>query len=308
MLQVIVTISFLFLQMPHFLSILKGIKFSVLSIIIMVVLKTLEWINFIMIVCFVSALLTIVSNDLRKNNLAVLLIQLGKSKNYILRPMLYISFLFGLFAFLIDGFCVPHANFYLKKQLVEITKQHIITSLQPRHIVSYKEWNFAVQKRNNDELSGVLLNKENDPSVTVLIERAQFKNKMQNKKIMYLNLINGAGRVRHQNQELTVRFKSGKLVAPSSLITAHKTIHNLDLIDLIGSALIFQKLVFVFVSFCVPFFAFSFIYGMRAAKVFSMLSFVGLMLVGMNVLPFSWWIFFLLIAIIYLIYRRVVLC
>ena len=153
--QVIFTISFVLLQMPHFLYVIKGIQFNALSIVVILLLRSIEWFNFIMLITFISALLVIVSKDFSQGNMQVLFIQMGRPIYILIRPIMLLSALYGFCFLIMDGFLVPKAHFKFKQIFIEMSKDKLISNIQPKHIVPYRDWFFSTQnKLNETQLQG----------------------------------------------------------------------------------------------------------------------------------------------------------
>lgn len=299
-LQIVVTISFAFFQAPHFLGIIKGIKFSIPSVTFMIFLRTLEWVNFITISSLIASCFTIFNADIKKFNIKTLFIQMGRPFSFMIRPMLVISCVFGLFFILIEGFCIPYGNLYLKTKLIEISKSQLVTSIQPKHIVNFKGWNFGVAKRESDtKLIGVLLNRDIEPKMTIFIKEAQF----ENKDYMNLNLEHGVGKIELQDQTLLFEFEEGKFSAPSSAISTNATKRNLMLFELDDINEIFKRTWMAWVGIAMPFWVFVILFGSIQYIIASSVFFVVMLFMALEIFPFSIYGFIFSGAVVYCIYR-----
>lgn len=316
-LQLVSLVSFTMLQMPHFLGIIKGVAFDTLSIVLMLFLRTLEWFNFLSIVGIISALLGVIGADFRQSNMSILLIQMGKQKKALIRPMLLLSLVYATSFILIEGFAIPKANYYLKQKLVEITKNRLINSIQPRNLIPYDNWNFTTLKRVNDtQLEGVLLNKESDPHITLLVGEVLF----ENKELIHLELKDGVGKVQHDKYKFVLRFDKGNFVGPSSMVRAHKNVRNLDFIQLftniknhfritkIRKAYIREverRLWLAIVVLIVPFFAFTMLFGIGAEVLICCIMFlISLFYAVEIIIPFNYYIFCIALFSVYMFYIR----
>lgn len=304
LLQVIFVFSFAMLQMPHFLGVIKGIKFSFGGVCLMVALRTLEWINSIIMLSIMIAMLTIIGLDFSKNNASILMMQMGQSRTCWFRPIMIISLSYaGVFA-LMDGVCIPKANLYLKQMLVEVAKDKLISLVQPRNIVPYRDWNFTTLSRLSEEdLFGVLVNKEKDPGITLLVRRMHF----DNKKKLHLRLEDGVGKVTHNNYTIKLRFKHGKFVGPPSLVTANMTNKNYTIFALRDVALIMRRLGMALCALLLPFFVFIMLFEARKIWVLGSAAFVLMLLYSADVImPFNVYAFIVCMGVVYWVYRKLV--
>ena len=300
-LQIIVSISFSFFQTPHFLSIFKGLEFDIFSVITMILLRTLEWVNFITLSSFVGSFLVIIGNDLRKNYIESFLLQMGRNLEYLIRPIFFISFVGCFFMIGIDGFCVPYGNFFLKKELLALSKDRIVANIKPGHVISLGGWNFCVGKRIDDmRLDGVLFNKEGESSITVFINQAKFKNK----EYMNLDLKQGIGKVEIGDESLLFTFEEGVFNAPSSAIIVEKTKRNLNLFQLTNINDIIHRLKMSFVMLVLPFWVFLMLCGATRNLMLGSVAFTLVLFMAIDIVPFNVFVFFGASIFLYFIYRN----
>ncbi len=289
--------------MPHFLSIIKGVHFELTSVFIMLMLRTLEWFNFITMISFVSSLLTVLGHDLRKNNMNILLLQMAKKSKFLIKPMLLLGVFYSMFFVFIDGVCVPRANLYLKQKLVELAKDKLIASIQPRNIVPYKEFSFTTQARIGDEeLYGVLLNKESDPEITILVRKMHF----DNRQALHLSLKDGIGKIASGDHTIMLRFKKGVFVGPSSMVRANKTIRNETIFELEYGQELLRRFLMALVALIVPFFVFVRLFGSIFDLSLACLGYLVMLFYAVEIiLPFNIYGYCFSALIVYLIYRKV---
>lgn|GEM_PF-4124087 len=299
-LQMVVTVSFAFFQAPHFLGIIKGIKFSGLTITFMILLRTVEWLNFITISSLIAALLMVIGTDVKKFYLRTLMVQMGRPLTFLIRPMLIISVVFAAFSIVIDGFFIPYGDLYLKTKLIEISKTQLVTSIQPRHIVNFKGWNFGVARRESDtNMTGVLLNRDIEPKMTIFIKQAKF----ENKEFMNLDLDRGVGKIELKNETLLFEFEKGHFAAPSSSVSARSTDRNKMLYELTNWQEFFRRTWMAIVGLTLPFVVFVVLFGslpyvLTVCALFSVMLFMAL-----QILPFFTIVFLLCGYGLFLIYR-----
>jgi len=302
LLQVIFVFSFAMLQMPHFLGVIKGIKFSFAGVCLMVALRTLEWINPIIMLSIIISMLTVIGLDFSKNNASVLMMQMGQSCKCWFRPVMMISLSYSAVFALMDGVCIPKANLYLKQMLVEVAKDKLISLVQPRNIVPYKDWSFTTLARLSEEdLFGVLVNKANDPGITLLVRRMHF----DNKKKLHLRLEDGLGKITHNNYTIKLRFKHGKFVGPPSLVTANMTNKNYTIFALRDFVLIMRRLGMALCALLLPFFIFIMLFEVRRIWIVGSAAFVLMLLYSSDVImPFNAYVFILCMGLVYWVYRN----
>lgn len=289
------------LQMPHFLSIIKGVKFDILSIILMLLLRTVEWVSFISIISILCAVLVTLGNDLRANNMENFLIQTAKPKEYLLKPLIILSIGYSFFFVLVEGFCVPCVNYYLKEKLVEIAKNQLINSIQPKNVIPYGNWNFTTLNRiSSEDMEGVLLNKEKDPMATILIGRMHF----DNKRALHLSLYDGVGKVQDAKYSFNIRFKKGRFAGPSSIVHVHKTKRNLNLFEISEISEFFRRFHLAIVILFMPFFSYMMLFGASAQLILCCCAFLYMLFQAIEIMPFNIYLFFALGLAVYLFYKR----
>ena len=307
-LQVIFCVSFAMMQTPDFLNIVRGIKFSFVNFIIILSLRVLEWLNFITIVAFIIAIFFVFSQA-KEQNILIFFLQLARPVNDIIRPIFILSFFYGVLFIFIDGFFVPYGKFYLKEKMFELSKEHFISSIQPMHIVNYASWNFAVSARPSEEkLEGVVLNKESNPELTLLVSEVIFKNEDR----MSLSLNKGCGKIKLQEEEFFLFFDSGTIIAAPDFLSLKRNSQYLSLFDMNLSSVedlyeIFKRTWLFFVSLLLSFWIFILFFNeILYIKYFSSFCLLTMLFTAIEVIPFNVFIFFGSALIIYIFYRKTV--
>lgn len=296
-------ISFTLFQAPHFLYVIKGIKFNLSSLVLLLFLRSIEWFNFIMLLSFIISLLAIINKNVHKENLKIIFLQMGKPLPALIRPMMFLSVCYSMSFFLMDGFLVPKAHFELKKMFIEISKDKFISSIQPKHFMPYRDWSFTVQKRLSEkEVTGFLLNKENDPEMTLLVKNVYFTNKA----LMKLRLNDGVGKLTHQGGDIIIRFKQGQFIGPSSMVKANKNIKDYTVFELKNFNAIAGKFRMFFVGLIVPFFIFAILFGGIKHFFGALFFFILILALAMDAIQFNIYVFIASMVIIYYIYRNLI--
>lgn len=290
------------IQLPNFLNLIRGIKFGYYDLAIIVCLKLLEWLNFINIVTFAMSMLIIFYDDIWQKNINLFLLQCKQKVDIIINPMMFLSIIYGILFLINNTFFVPYGNMHLKSKIIEIYKDNVISSIQPMHIVNFQDWNFSVSKRpNNNRLEGLILNKESNPSLTLLIKNIDFKND----DFLQFSLNDAIGKFNFNEEEFLIKFSSGKIIVPSSFIKLKQNEKMITIFNSKGIIQFLSKFSIFFVSISLPFWVFTFIFQPVLFQIYlsTLCMFINFFM-SLEIFEFNIFIFFICIIIVYLFYRK----
>ena len=299
LIQSVNCITFALLQMPHFLRIIQGVEFQIYNISLILILRVLEWFSFLATVSLICSVFWIFSQDFNEG-LESFLIQAGKKVSFIVRPVFFTCAVFSGFFFLFQGWLVPSGTYFLKETLFNLAKEKVISNLRPKHILDVKGWQCCINKKDDfNNLEGVMLNQQK-PAITVFINHAKMESEFSFVKMM---LNEGIGKLDLPNKKVLFHFESGEILLSIDFKKAgqNKRYANFFKVDFVEKA---KRLLFSLTILFLPFFALTFLNKVNVLSVISAFAFVLMIFSSLEILPFNLFVFSLLSAIVYFIYRK----
>ncbi len=301
LLHIVLTVTFAFVQMPQFMQIMRGIDFNFYTILMVMIFKTLEWINAILMVSFILVCFYIFYIDVNKYNLELILIQMGKPKNYLYRMLIFFSFFYSAIFFYTDGFVIPNANYSFKQLFVQIAKEKFIKNLVPKQFINFNHFNILFQSANEDQINYLILNHDLPAlDLTIFIKKANFFSKND----ISLDFLKGKGFLKVLGYEFDLTFEKGLLEVPASFLEVEKTEYDKTILELNDFHEILWKCRSGLFCMFFPYWIISMVFSSFILKIFSITAFFIMFFQINNVIEWNFVLFFLCWLIIILIYRR----
>lgn len=305
-LHFVLAISFALIQVPHFLEIMHGIRFTIYDIFLVMSFRTLEWISAIFTISFISTCIMMLFYDIEKNNLCTICLQLGQKRKYIVNILFFICIIYANLFLCLDGLVVPHARYELKNKMFSITKDKIIAKLIPCHIVSINDWSFAIGQRLTDyKIDHLFIQKEKSAAenfnIMFLVNSATFFN------IHYTNvsLSHGIGEIKTDSYVINFEFSDGELYMPEEFFQLPKDDKDKTFFEAENIIEFLKKTKLFFTTFILPFWLFILLFSSGFIRFLAITALFVMLFYSIEVFAFNFYIFTGIAILILLIYRRI---
>lgn len=290
-------------HVPTFLMKMQGFNFGLQNLFILLGLCLLEFFNAMTVVAFVLAVLIVFFYDFILGEIKALMIQIGESSNKLVKIVFLNSFIYGMFFVFNDLFIVPSSNVFLKKRMLELYKEKIFYSIQPRRIVNIPEFglNVSIFSRDQNKLYGCLFHLEKQRVFGVSKRLIFEKNECLN-----LTLDKTIGKIELPFDTIDIEFEEGEIKANIDIIVIPDRLSYFNIAnwqEFIGRAKI------LFLSFLITFFVFVLIFGLSWwLKTLNVLAFFVLFADSLNFIKLSFFLYNFLYLFIVLCFIRVKKC
>lgn len=301
--QSVFCIAFAMNQVPAFLMKMQGFNFGWQNLFILLGLGILEFFNVFTLFSFLLSVLYHFWVDFKFFDLRIFLIQI-RLKSYQLFFILFFScFCYASFFVFNDLFIVPYSNIFFKKKALEIYKNKIFYSIQPRHVVFIPEiaLNVSVAKKINNHLVGSLVHLESY-NLFFIVQHLFFEKKQN----FQLELTNCRGKVLFDFDTLFFTFESGEIEANPDVIVIADKVSFYNLTN--WHELFLHSKIFL-VTLLIAFFVFGFTFSQSLfGRFFLILAFIPLVADALTFISLTYYFLILFYFFIVFYFGRVISC